>query len=1300
VAARKGTQTPEVRLGFEALSIEGGLLSPEWLSKVAAVDADSQSEADYRIPKGLNLRDEIGRYWRIAQAHWTEFAAARDGKVDPQAPADRFVSTLLREAFGFTSLISLAPVVIAGRGYPIGGAALEGKVPVVVAPADLGLDTLSPTFGDGGRRRSAFGLAQEYLNAQEDAMWGIATDGTTLRILRDNASLTRPAWVEADLVRIFTEERYSDFALLWLLCHETRFGRAGQSASECALEAWRNAGREEGTRARERLRRGVEDALHALGQGFLAHSENQILRTGLQNGSLAAKEYFNQLLRLVYRVIFLLTVEERGLLHPEGASDAAKALYAHGYSMRHLRKRAAKRSAHDRFSDVWELIKIVFRGLATGEQRLALPALAGLFAQNQCAVLDAAKLENRFLLLAIFKLAWLREDESLARVNWRDMGPEELGSVYESLLELEPQIEKDSRQFALQTGRETKSSARKTTSSYYTHDSLVKAVLDGALEPLVRTTVAKNSGREVAALLNLAIVDPACGSGHFLLAAARRLASHVARIQANGTPSAVEYRHALRQVVGRCIYGVDLNPMAVELCKVSLWMEAVEPGLPLTFLNSHIQRGNALLGTSGQLMLKGIPDGAWDHIEGDDNKTASALKKRNKAEAGGQRNLDFGLRRLDAEVLTVARAVATLDEQSDTSPEALASKESQWDGIIRSSEYRHQKFVADAWCAAFVWPKQPGALADAAPTNELWRGLRGTSEQWPALTIKTVNDLAAQYCFFHWDLQFPQVFARGGFDVVLGNPPWDTLSPDAKEFFSLWDPDVRSMSPEDQKRAIAVLRAQPSIDRAWAEHCRLLYGAVAFIKESGRYRLFAPGNLGKGDFNVFRMFIELALTQVRLDGRASQVVPEGIYNGANSMKIREELFEKCRLATLYGFENHRHVWFDSVHASAKFAIYVAEVPGHTEQFRVAFNIRSQAELAIAAKEGGLQLPVSLVHEFSPDALALMEFHSQRDIDIATKMYAAHPKFGDEEAGPPHRVYMAELHMGNDRGLFTEEPHGIPLYEGRMVAAYDYRAKGYRSGRGRKAHWVDLPFSDSEKSIQPQWFVPVHTLPEKVRLRYQQYRIGFCDVVSPTNERTLVATLIPPGTVCGDKVPTILFEDSPIAHAVWLAVANSFVMDFLTRKKVALKMSYTVLDSLPFPRIQRHDYRSRILVPLVARLCCVGAEMQSYWDLLVADGWVRPLDTAKDGLADSTMRSLIEAEINAAVALEIFGLSRDELAYILDTFPIVEKRDRKAFDEYRTKRVVLEVYDAMTKASRAGTPYQTRLDIREAPKKTA
>ena len=672
-----------------------------------------------------------------------------------------------------------------------------------------------PEFGDGGRRRTAFGLAQEYLNEVDEALWGLVSDGNTLRILRDNASLTRPAWIEADLARIFTEERYADFAALWLLVHDSRFGKPGQPATDCALETWRAAGREEGTRAREDLRRGVEDALLALGQGFVAHPENAALRAALADGSLATKDYFHQLLRLVYRLIFLLTVEERGLLHPDGADDKAKTLYAKGYGMRRLRERAVKRSAHDRFPDLWEAQKIVFRGLAAGEPRLALPALAGIFAKTQCPALDSARLENHAFLLAVFRLSWLREESGLSRVNWRDMGPEELGSVYESLLELVPQIS-GGRGFAFAAGGETKGNARKTTGSYYTPDSLVQVLLDSALEPVIEATMAAHPDDPAEALLELSVVDPACGSGHFLLAAARRLAAHVARLQADGTPSADQYRHALRQVVGRCIFGVDLNPMAVELCRVSLWMEAVEPGRPLSFLDSHIQRGNALLGTTPELM-KGVPDAALEPIEGDDKKTASLLKKRNKAaakaSAGSSR---FGRNRARTNQPR-SRPRGRAGRRARRRCAGSGRQGPRWQQLLLSDSYRHQRLVADAWCAAFVWPKQPGPLADAAPTNEIWRQLRD-GQGAPALTLKTTSELADQYRFFHWHLAFPQVFARGGFDVVLGNPPWERVKLQEQEFFASRSDEIAGApNAAARKKLIATLPETNS--SLWSDWC-------------------------------------------------------------------------------------------------------------------------------------------------------------------------------------------------------------------------------------------------------------------------------------------------------------------------------------------------------------------------------------------------------------------------------------------------------------------------------------------------
>ena len=1289
--ARRKTLKSEAQLAFEAIAIEGGLLAPEWLSHVAQLAATQQSESDYRIPRGLNLRDEIGRYWRIAQWHWGEFAKGRTGNAEPSALAQRFVRALLRESFGFGSLAAVAPAVVVDRAYPIGFSALGLRVPVVIAPAGLGLDALDARFGDAARRRSAFGLVQEYLNAEERALWGIVSDGLTLRIVRDNASLTRPAWIEVDLGRIFAEERFADFAALWLLAHETRFGEADQAVTECALETWREAGKQQGTRAREHLRDGVEEALKALGQGFLAHPDNQALRTALQDGTLSTKDYFNQLLRLVYRVIFLLTVEERGLLHFDGADPQTTVLYAEGYSLKRLRERAVKRSAHDRFADLWDATKIVLRGLAGGESRLGLPALAGIFAKSQCPALDAAKLENRALLLAMFRLSWIREGSSLSRVNWRDMGPEELGSVYESLLELVPQITKDGRQFAFATGGETKGNARKTSGSYYTPDSLVQVLLDSALEPVIESTVAANPDKPVDALLQLSIVDPACGSGHFLLAAARRLAAHVARRQANGTPSAAEYRHALRQVIGHCIYGVDLNPMAVELCKVSLWMEAVEPGLPLTFLNSHIQHGNALLGTTPELMAKGIPDAAWEPIEGDDKKIASGLKKKNKVAAKVEYDL-FASRPLpDDEAQAVARAVTELEAASDADADALAKKESRWDGILESPAYRHEKLVADAWCAAFVWPKQAGALAEAAPTNELWRQIRDGQRKPPALTVKTTQDLAEQNHFLHWHLAFPQVFTRGGFDVVLGNPPWDTLSPDRREFFSRYHGGMRSLSPQEQDAVVEVLLTDAGVAGAWDGYQRSLLELVHFLKESGRFTLYAPGNLGKGDFNVYRSFTELALRELRRGGCAALVLPGGLYGGANASAIRQFMLDECELLHLWGLSNSERGWFADVDMS-RFAAFAARRGARTGSFPVQFGLMQPRDLAGPV----VRLDAEHIRKTAPDTYAIPDVRSAADVTVAAKMLARHPAFGDLAAGPPFRHYQRELDMGNDRGRFVSDPDGLPLFEGRMVGQFDYRAKTYESGHGNSSVWIERAFGDPAKLVVPQWRVLSDSVPDKLGDRCLRHRICFRDVAQPRDVRSLIAALVPANVICGDKVPTLDFGwDYEWAYLPWLAVANSFVMDWMARSKLSSpKMSFTLVDSLPFPRPSFSEPWVQRASLIALRLSCTGPEMTPFWNRMAALGLcdaVPEQDVPSSALVDEVHRDIARAELDAIVAFDVYGLTREELADVLDTFPVVRRRDEAKHGEYRTKRVILEIYDAMAEAARTGKAYQTRLE---------
>jgi hypothetical protein len=1307
--ARRSPTARAAELAFDAISIEGGLLAADWLSRVAQLKAPQQDPADYGVPKGIELRDEIGRSWRIAQAYWAEFEAGRKAKADPEALSRRFVLALLREALAFSDLVERdQALVLDERSFPLTAIDGAGRVPVVTvaAPSERSskksaLDEPNAHLGDDHKKRSAFGLMQEFLNVSKAALWGLTSDGLTLRIVRDNASLTRPAWIEIDLARIFTEALYPDFAATWLLLHRSRFGRADREPASCALETWHASAREEGTRARDRLRGGFEEALLALGQGFLAHPSNQALRKALHDGTLSKKAYFGELLRLAYRLIFLLAIEERELLHPKGTAKDAEERYALGYSVKRLRDRSLRRAAHDRHGDLWEALKIVLRGLSAGEPALGLPALGGLFAPTQCPHLDAATLDNRALLRAIFKLCWLKEPSGLSRVNWRDMGADELGYVYEGLLELDPHITHDGRTFSLLDHR---GNDRKTSGSYYTPEGLVSVLLDSALDPVITTTLAANPTNTAKALLGLSIVDPACGSGHFLLSAARRLATYVARASVNGTPSAEEYRRALRQVVAKCIFGVDLNPMAVELCKVSLWLEAVDPGLPLTFLDSHIQHGNALLGATPALMEKGIPDAAWDPIEGDHKKTASALKKKNKVEAK-QSTLDFSSRARD-EAKAVTQAVADLDAARDDDAAALAGKERHWTGILSSEGYRHQKLTADAWCAAFVWPKQPGPLVEVAPTNDVWRKLRDAGTA-PSTAAKTILELAEQYRFFHWHLQFPQVFAKGGFDVVLGNPPWERVKLQEQEFFAPRDPVIANApNSAARKKLIASLPGEnPALWEEWTAASRRAEGESHLIRQSGRYPL-----CGKGDVNTYAIFAEHNRSVLSPQGRAGFIVPTGLVTDDTTKDFFSSLSDDNSLRSLFDFQSGPGLFGEVGHARFKFCLLT--LGNGNGPADLLFFARDVKELGDSQRHFTLT-PADFA-TLNPNTRTCPTFRSRRDADLNLAIYRRTGilwREDDPDGNPWGLRFMAMLHMANDSGLFRtraeleaagwrldgnhfvlEEQRALPLIEAKMVHHFDHRFGDY-SDRAEGSQDTQLPDVPVERLQNPsygpmaRYWVADGEVASRLDERWQRgWLLGWRDICRSTDRRTVIASLIPRLAV-NDKFLLMLPAVESSAAACLYVNLCSFALDYAARQKVGgTSLKYFTMRQLPVlaPSVYAADApwsRGQTvrdwLLPRVIELTYTAWDLQPF-----------ARDVGDEGppyLWDPGRRSVLRAELDAAF-FHLYGISRDDADYILETFPIVKKHDEKAHGEFRTKRVVLERYDALAAAAARGQPY--------------
>ena len=1305
--ASRGSRIAEARLVFDALSIEGGLLGADWLGRVAQRRAGLQEADDYRVPKGLDLRDEIARSWRIAQACFHELEAGRTAGGDARALAERFVESLLRDGLGFASVAHAQPAIIDDRVHPVRFFALGGRVPIVVARAGAGLDTLLPEFGDDQRRRSAFGLVQETLNASGTMRWGLATDGFSLRIARDNASLTRPAWIEADLGRIFTEDLYPDFAALWLLAHESRFGRADDPDGTCPLEAWRDAGREEGTRAREKLSAGFQQALETLGQGFLSHPANRPLRAVLHAGQLTKDRYFGQLLRLVYRLVFLLTVEERDLLHAKDASGAVRRLYADGYGLRRRRDRAVRRSAHDRQGDLWEGVRIVFRSLADGEPRLGLPALAGLFSPEECADLDAARLENRALLGALFRLAWLREPSGLVRVNWRDMGADELGYVYEGLLELVPQITGDGRSFSFAGASESRGHARKTTGSYYTPDELVQVLLDSALDPVVERTVEAHLDRPDEALLDLAIVDPACGSGHFLLAAARRLADRVARIRAGGTPAPDDYQRALRDVVRRCLYGVDRNPLAVELCKVSLWMESIDPGLPLTFLESHIRCGNSLVGATRALMGDQVPDAAWTVLEGDGRQVTRSLKKRNREEIAGQRRLVFEPR----ETAALGDAIHAVEQASDADATALAAKQRQWTALLASETYEHEKLVADAWCAAFLWPKdRPGQVADAAPTTAAWLALRDGNGPPSRALVGTTRRIVEDYGIFHWELAFPHVFARGGFDVVLGNPPWERVKLQEQEFFARREPAIaQARNAAERKKLIAALpAADPDLWKEWTAATRIAQGQSHFARQAGRYPL-----CGKGDVNTYALFAEHNWRMLAPRGRAGFIVPGGIVTDDTTKGYFQALLDRGALGGVHHFENESLV-FRGLHHAYRFVLFTI---GESRQADLVFYARRAVDLDDRRRHFTLT-PADFA-TLNPNTRTCPTFRSQRDADINLAMYRRAGvlwRENDPDGNPWGLRFLSMFHMANDSGLFRTraelaaagwrldgdrfERDGramLPLYEAKMVHQFDHRFGTYEGQSQAQANQGKLPeldhvaHADPGRLTLPRYWVHQDEVAERLDDLWDRgWLLGWRDITGAEKIRTVIAGIIPAAAV-NHKFP--LMMPSHDAQLVGTLYANllSMAFDYCARQKVGgVSLTYFTMRQLPAlspdayavctpwaPSMRIRDW----LLPRVLELTYTAWNLKPFAE-----------DCGDDGppfVWDPDRRFRLRCELDAAF-FHLYDISRDDAAYILDTFPVLARSEEREHGEYRTKGVVLETYDALASAVARGIPYDSPL----------
>ncbi len=1089
--------------GFTALKIEGGILPPEFLHTVATLEAPRQAGADYGLSKSLEIKQELARYWRIANDLYGRHSERRHRRdlTALQVHVEEWLFPFLRSVLGYDDLVQADSIVLEDRVFRLTHHACKGAVPLLLVTQDFDLDRADPRLGQDGRRQAAHGMMQEYLNAEDAALWGMISNGSRLRILRDNPSLTRPSYIEADLDLIFAEGLYPDFAALWLTAHSSRLRPMDDKPSNCIIESWRAKAQETGERVREHLRDGVTNALRQTGNGFLCHPANSELRKALETGALSSECYFQQLLRLIYRLLFLLTAEERNLLHAPDATDQQRAVFADGYALSRLRERALRRRHYDGNQDLWQGLRITFSALATGAPGLGLPPLGGLFRDGECPDLDDAAIANEHLLEAVRNLAFFRSGDQLARVNYRDMDTEELGSVYESLLELRPVINVDAAPWTFafigdDSGKRVKGSERKLTGSYYTPPSLVSELVKSTLDPVIADAVKARPEDPRAAILNLKVVDPACGSGHFLLAAARRLAAEIARIESGAdTSDEITRQHALREVVQHCIHGVDRNPLAVELCKTALWIETVEPGKPLTFLDSHILQGDSLVGIlDPEIMANGIPDDAYKPLTGDSKTVCRDLKKRNRHHRGQGDLFDQ-----DA-VIEVAISGLDLDAMPEETLEDVERKRATWHAALHDETRAREAMRADLFVGAYFAPKT-NDNTEIVPLSEDIDRLDRNIPRRPDVE-KAVRKLGRVHRFHHWHLVFAEIIQDGGFDAILGNPPWERIKLQEQEFFASRSPEIAA-APNKAARDRLIqqldrddaLMAERDLYQEFETAKRQAEATTQFARTAGRYPL-----TGVGDLNTYAVFAETFLQLVKPQGRAGLIVPTGIATDHSTKAFFEHTVARSRLVSLYDFENREKV-FPGIHRQIKFCLLTLSGRDNPiPEAEFAFFLHQAEQLK--ERERRFTLGGEDFTLFNPNTRTCPIFRTRRDMEIARKMYERAGVFwkeaGDsqEEENPWGVSFQRMFDMSNDSGLFRTrrelEEDGwaldgnvfilgderyLPLYEAKLFHQYDHRFATFedvsdqdiRNGNARSMT-VDEKSDPSAVSV-PRYWVP-------------------------------------------------------------------------------------------------------------------------------------------------------------------------------------------------------------------------------------
>ena len=966
----------------------------------------------------------------------------------------------------------------------------------------------------------------------------------------------------------------------------------------------------------------------------------------------------------------------------KGWLPVRNSIYARTYSLNALRERSERGNySHDEEHDLWEGLKITFQLVANGytfKNGDIINAFGGqLFSDRKIATIKDLSLKNKYLLDAIFRLSYFKLDNLSNRINYANLAIDELGSVYESLLDYEPKLAKEPFTLGkreIKRGEfylDDRGTDRKTTGSYYTDSRLVAQLIESALVPVIQNTLKNKTSQaeKEAALLDLKVADIACGSGAFICAALEKLGEELAliRMGEEERPTEEQLREAKRDVLLHCIYGVDLNPMAIELAKFSLWITASLPDMPLTFLDHKLKCGNSLIGATPDLIKKGIPEEAYKPVGNDNPAICTELKKKIRkqleslnrvTESQAQYGLQFGRNQTD-ELLRLREALNNRKQEDNSDVEEA---EEEYRKLEKMERQFKDWLMADVWTAAFFIEKTETDL-NLYPTNVTLEQLRENEKVNEAL-IERVLKTSDQYHFFHYHLEFPEVFEKGGFDCLLGNPPWEELQAQEKEFFSE-HPEIANATVTIRKKKIDDLKVQnEQLYLDWVKYKTTIDCIRNFISESQCFSLSAFGKL-----NLYSLFAEKFLALANQSGYASFITPTDIGTGKTNQNFISYLIKEKYLVSFVDYENSkRPKYFQEVHSQLRFCILTI-FKGYCGDGTYEFLIRTDDQL----HKNIISLKFDDILLLNPETKTIPVFLNKYEAELAFKLYRAQPLFGRYNVFPITRVF--NIGIPAILKMFQKEYDNNlpPLYEGKMFAAYNHRQSTIQINEeniSRKASGIDLSITelkDPSFKCKTQYY---YRMDEYLNEQFpNDWILVYKDIGSSTNSRSMISCIIP-------KIPTdftvraITGPIDSIKACCAIACFNSFIFDFLLRQKlVGNHLSDYFINQIPFVD--------------GSRICSAALKKigDNVLKLTYSNNEVRgfAIDCGYSGepfIWNEKERFQLQCELDAIYA-HLYGVEKEEMDYILETFPIVKRKDIDKYGSYRTKETILQLYDEFT-----------------------